>query len=193
MSVLTRVAASYGFTDSRALIAAAVTDNGNDGQGFSADHAWFYVTLLTIGYMVSRGLAKTGSYAKDDKFESHTMVHELTHQMMHFHLDFLPQWVVEGTAEYTGILPLRNGHFRVSAAKNGLKDYIDFLKKRTVEGVPEPYPLDELFAITNEKFSGIRSAFLALVRPVGRSTTMAPACLPTKQRLRASGSCQLNR
>lgn len=49
------------------LIAAAVTDQGNDGQGFSADHAWFYVTLLTIGYMVSRGLAKSGSYAKDDK------------------------------------------------------------------------------------------------------------------------------
>jgi hypothetical protein len=49
------------------LIAAAVTDNGSDGQGFSADHAWFYVTLLTIGYMVSRGLAKSGSYAKDSK------------------------------------------------------------------------------------------------------------------------------
>jgi len=29
----------------------------------SADKAWFYVTLLTIGYMVSRGLAKAGSRA----------------------------------------------------------------------------------------------------------------------------------
>jgi hypothetical protein len=31
-----------------------------DGRGdvFLADKAWFYVTLLTIGYMVSRGLAK---------------------------------------------------------------------------------------------------------------------------------------
>jgi hypothetical protein len=52
------------------LIAAAVTDNGNDGQGFSADHAWFYVTLLTIGYLISRGLAKSGSYAKDDSKKS---------------------------------------------------------------------------------------------------------------------------
>lgn len=93
------------------------------------------------------------SYAKDDKFESHTMVHELTHQMMHFYLDFLPQWVREGTAEYTGILPLHTGHFRVSAAKNGLKDYVDFLKKRTVSGVPEPYPLDQLFAITNAQWN----------------------------------------
>lgn len=28
---------------------------------FGTQEAWFYVTLLTIGYMVSRGLAKSGS------------------------------------------------------------------------------------------------------------------------------------
>lgn len=28
---------------------------------FRADKAWFYIVLLTIGYMVSRGLAKSGS------------------------------------------------------------------------------------------------------------------------------------
>jgi hypothetical protein len=95
------------------------------------------------------------SYAKDEKFESHTMVHELTHQMMHFHLDLLPQWIVEGTAEYTGVLPLRTGRFRVSAAKNGLKDYVDFLKNRTVEGVPAPYPLESLFSITNEQWNSV--------------------------------------
>ncbi|MCW2812255.1 MAG: hypothetical protein JWP61_2713 [Friedmanniella sp.] len=43
------------------LIAAAVTDTADDHQGFSAQAAWLYVTLLTIGYMVSRGLAKSGS------------------------------------------------------------------------------------------------------------------------------------
>ena len=26
--------------------------------GFSASQAWFYVTLLTVGFLVSRGLAK---------------------------------------------------------------------------------------------------------------------------------------
>ncbi len=43
------------------LIAA---DNIGDGQGhdvFRADKAWLYVTVLTIGYMLSRGLAKAGS------------------------------------------------------------------------------------------------------------------------------------
>ncbi|HSU37225.1 MAG TPA: hypothetical protein VLJ88_16330 [Propionibacteriaceae bacterium] len=43
------------------LVASAMTDNGQDGQGFGAEHAWFFVTLLTIGYMISRGLAKSGS------------------------------------------------------------------------------------------------------------------------------------
>jgi hypothetical protein len=42
------------------LIATQVVD------GLDAKSGWLYVTLLTIGYMVSRGLAKAGSYAKDD-------------------------------------------------------------------------------------------------------------------------------
>jgi hypothetical protein len=40
------------------LIAAAVVDGDH---GFSATDAWRLVTFLTIGYMVSRGLAKSGS------------------------------------------------------------------------------------------------------------------------------------
>jgi hypothetical protein len=37
-----------------------VIDAANDG-GLGANQAWLYVTLLTVGYMVSRGLAKSGS------------------------------------------------------------------------------------------------------------------------------------
>ncbi|SDD05004.1 hypothetical protein [Auraticoccus monumenti] len=48
------------------LIAAAVTDNGDDGQGFGVERAWFFVTLLTIGYLISRGLAKSGSRERYD-------------------------------------------------------------------------------------------------------------------------------
>ena len=48
------------------LIASAIVDEaGNAGGGFEADQAWLYVTLLTIGYMVSRGLAKSGSRSHD--------------------------------------------------------------------------------------------------------------------------------
>ncbi|HEU5038617.1 MAG TPA: hypothetical protein VFT70_16545 [Nocardioides sp.] len=45
------------------LIASQIVDD------FDAQHAWFYATLLTIGYMISRGLAKSGSrdfYDDDD-------------------------------------------------------------------------------------------------------------------------------
>ena len=39
------------------LIAAALVTDAS----FGADPAWRYVTYLTIGYMISRGLAKSGS------------------------------------------------------------------------------------------------------------------------------------
>jgi hypothetical protein len=42
------------------LIAAAIVDEGDAG-GLGAKQAWLYVTILTVGYMVSRGLAKSGS------------------------------------------------------------------------------------------------------------------------------------
>jgi hypothetical protein len=63
--ITTETKASYKTTEMIAyvvavvgvLIAAAVTDTSD----FGTQEAWFYVTLLTIGYMISRGLAKSGS------------------------------------------------------------------------------------------------------------------------------------
>jgi hypothetical protein len=59
------------------LIASNVVGDGanNDGSDyFAADKAWWYITLLTIGYLVSRGLAKAGSRSSDTdpRTESHT-------------------------------------------------------------------------------------------------------------------------
>jgi hypothetical protein len=50
------------------VLLASVLVGDSDGRGdvFLADKAWFYVTLLTVGYMVSRGLAKAGSRARRD-------------------------------------------------------------------------------------------------------------------------------
>jgi len=42
------------------LIAGLIVDNAGDG-GFGASKVWLYATILTVGYMVSRGLAKAGS------------------------------------------------------------------------------------------------------------------------------------
>ena len=46
------------------LIASVVInggDNSSDPDLFTADKAWLYITILTLGYMISRGLAKSGS------------------------------------------------------------------------------------------------------------------------------------
>lgn len=47
------------------LIASAVVASGDsgteDGDPFTADKAWLYITILTVGYLLSRGLAKSGS------------------------------------------------------------------------------------------------------------------------------------
>ena len=42
------------------LIAAQIVDEANEG-GMGARQAWLYVTILSVGYMISRGLAKSGS------------------------------------------------------------------------------------------------------------------------------------
>ena len=43
------------------LIAADNIGGGLARDYFRADEAWLYVTILTVGYMISRGLAKAGS------------------------------------------------------------------------------------------------------------------------------------
>ena len=51
------------------ITAFVVGDNGTEGGGegdpFGAEHAMRYITFLTIGYMVARGLAKSGSRDSD--------------------------------------------------------------------------------------------------------------------------------
>jgi hypothetical protein len=43
------------------IAAAAVLIAGLIMDGFNATETWMYFTFLSIGYMVSRGLAKSGS------------------------------------------------------------------------------------------------------------------------------------
>lgn len=52
------------------LIASAVVDDQPD---FGAQEAWRYITFLTIGYMISRGLAKSGSrdFYDDEADQNH--------------------------------------------------------------------------------------------------------------------------
>ena len=51
------------------VLLASYLVKATDGHAdyFLADRAWFYVVLLSIGYMVSRGLAKCGSRSHRDR------------------------------------------------------------------------------------------------------------------------------
>lgn len=40
-----------------------------------------------------------------------TLIHEMTHMMMHDVLDLLPMWFIEGSAEYTACIPYSKGEF----------------------------------------------------------------------------------
>ena len=51
------------------LIAGAVIDESNAG-GLGGKQVWLYVTILTVGYMISRGLAKAGSRQPYDEDRS---------------------------------------------------------------------------------------------------------------------------
>jgi hypothetical protein len=43
------------------LIAGAVIKEKDNVDAFRADKVWLYITILTVGYMVARGLSKSGS------------------------------------------------------------------------------------------------------------------------------------
>ena len=41
----------------------------DENPSFGAERAWLYITILTVGYMISRGLAKSGSYEPYDEYD----------------------------------------------------------------------------------------------------------------------------
>lgn len=51
-----------------AILVAAASIKGGENDGFIAKQAWLYVAIVASAYIVSRGLAKSGSsepYSKD--------------------------------------------------------------------------------------------------------------------------------
>lgn len=52
-----------------ALVVGNNDEGGGSGDPFGASEALRYITYLTIGYMIARGLAKAGSYENDDELD----------------------------------------------------------------------------------------------------------------------------
>ncbi len=107
----------------------------------------------------SIGLEMRGkTWFKKQEFSSDTLVHEITHQMMHDYLGFLPKWISEGTAEYTNMLPYNAGTFRAGSHEKGIKDYIKKQLPFATKGLSELGPASDHMTMTPEvwaeKFSG---------------------------------------
>ncbi len=61
----------------------------------------------------SLGLKKSSSgYSLDRSGDNSTLVHEITHQVMHDWLGKLPIWVIEGSAVFMESVPYQRGDFR---------------------------------------------------------------------------------
>lgn len=97
----------------------------NSGGVYMSGDKIFRVPFPSIGLKL---LGKT--YTKDSDYDGGTLIHEITHQVMDNYLTFLPTWVIEGTAEYTEMLPYNAGKFRADAHKSGLRDHIQEMQKR---------------------------------------------------------------
>lgn len=120
-----------GFYQSKFYVSRAnyIADGAPENSGgvyFSRDRI-FRVPFQSLG-LVQRG--KT--WFKDDNYRNDTLVHEITHQMMHDFLPFLPTWVIEGTAEYTEMIPFRTGIFTAGAHERGIKDYLKEFGERGI-------------------------------------------------------------
>ncbi len=89
----------------------------NSGGVYSSGDKTFKIPFPSLG-MEKRGQ----TYYKNDNYSNGTLVHEITHQLMDDYLAFLPKWIIEGTAEYTEMLPYKAGTFRAEAHKSGLKE-----------------------------------------------------------------------
>lgn len=104
-----------------------INDGGPELSGgvYNSGDKIFKVPFPSLG-LVQRG--KT--YFKDDGYDSGTLVHEITHQLMDEYLPFLPVWVIEGTAEYVEMLPFRAGTFRADDHRAAMKREVDGWEKR---------------------------------------------------------------
>jgi hypothetical protein len=54
-----------------AVVGVAVTAfTVDESPDFGVERAWLYITILAVGYMISRGLAKSGSHEPYDYYDA---------------------------------------------------------------------------------------------------------------------------
>ena len=77
---------------------------------------------LLVPY-ISLGAKRNGSRITLRKSsDTSTLVHEISHQVMHDWLPFVPTWFAEGMAEYISAVPSQTGRFEFKNAERGLRE-----------------------------------------------------------------------
>jgi hypothetical protein len=66
------------------------------------------------------------------------------------YLGFLPKWVVEGTAEYTEMLPYKSGTFRADSHKSGIKQDIEEWQQRGF--IPDLGSLEKMITMNRDQW-----------------------------------------
>ncbi len=93
--------------------------------------------------------------------DTSTLIHEVTHQVMHEWLPVMPLWLGEGLAEYLSALPYQNGRFEFKNAVAGLKEALreDY---RIEEGEEVTiYLPHKLVDLSNAGWSGVPMDYLS--------------------------------
>lgn len=124
-----------------------VQDGGpsNSGGVYMSGEKIFKIPFESLGI---KRLGK--SFTKDENYNSDTLVHEITHQMMHDYLPYMPKWAIEGSAEYVEMLPYKAGSFGVARHKEGLKDYLEVWRNRG--RTPKLPNVSELFRLKRKEW-----------------------------------------
>lgn len=75
--------------------------------------------------MESLGVRQVGKrFSLDRDADNTTLIHEITHQMMHHWIPKLPTWYIEGSAEYVAAAKYRQGRFSLNRMGDNVVQYL---------------------------------------------------------------------
>lgn len=90
---------------------------------YSSAQKTIYVTYGAIAYQTGGGEVRTGGSTFTIRaVDTRTLIHEITHQVMHDWLEITPIWLAEGLAEYVATVPYNEGLFTFKDVEKGLKE-----------------------------------------------------------------------
>ncbi len=99
---------------------------------------------IWVPYESIGAVEKGGQMTLRRTADTSTLIHEITHQMMHDWLVLTPMWFSEGMAEYLASVPYQNGRFEFRNSTRGLKRRLETkyrgmpLRMMDPEGLSDP-------------------------------------------------------